>query len=419
MHIDGIPIEREVTPSSELELAQIMASAWEAGTTMVPVGRGTKLHLGNPPLSAQLAVHTRQLRGIVEYEADNMTVSILAGTSLQELQEVLRTHNQFLPLDPPQAEQATIGGLVASNVSGALRFRYGTIRDMLIGARIVHANGTQTKAGGKLVKNVSGYDMCKLYTGSLGTLGILSELTFKVQPRSETLATIVLAYPSFKSAHEATQVILRSELLPDAMEAWNTLATQPLAPPSSAPWILMIRFGEFSAAVEWQVNKLKRVIPETGGEILRIMETEESERFWQQAASAREPSPDGEEVLLKCSVLYQSMVNTVRLMEELGERLGARTCLFCHAGTYVIYGSYRWAEKTVATNDDLHQGLMALRQNCTSLGGHVVVEKVRTDIKKSMDVWGYQSPALEIMKKIKKAFDPKGLLNPGRFVGGI
>lgn len=422
MEIDGIAVEREETPASLPELSEVMKQSYDSGMAMIPVGGGTRLHLGNPPRSAHLAIRTSKLCGIVEYEPDNMTFSALAGTTLEGLQEVLRTKNQFLPLDPPHPDQSTIGGIVATNDSGPIRFRYGTVRDMLIGVKIVHPDGTPTKAGGKLVKNVTGYDMCKLYTGSLGTLGVLAELTFKIQPRPESLATVFLGYTSLSAALEATQLFLRAGLLPDAMEVWNAFALHALPLPLAAtevPWVLMIRFGEVEAAVRWQVEKLQELAPGSGAAILAVLPTTESEEFWKQAASARESSYSGEEALLKCSVLYQSTAETARLMEEMGQQLGARTSLYCHAGTYIIYGRYQWENGRPKPAEELRQAFYALRRHCVVAGGHAVVEKVRSEVKNGFDVWGYEAPALEIMRRIKQEFDPKTLLNPGRFVGGI
>lgn len=419
LEIDGVRVEREETPASAAELAQVMKEAHDAGRSMVAVGGGTKLHLGNPPRSAQLAVRTGRLRGVVEYEPSNLTVSASAGTTLQELQDTLRAKNQFLPLDPPHADRATLGGLVACNTSGPIRFRYGTARDMLIGIRIAHADGTQTKAGGKLVKNVTGYDMCKLYAGSLGTLGIFSELTFKVQPRPEAIATVMLACSSFRAALEATQTILRADLTPDALEALNGKAFEMLTGDACrAPWVLLLRFGEADAAVRWQVDRMRGIAHASGTTVLNVLGMQESEEFWEQAVSARERSRGGEELLLKCSVLYQSAPETERRMVEMGERWQAHTLLFCHAGNHVIYGRYEWPDAGRAA-DELLRAIAELRRHCSYVGGHVVVEKVRLDVKQRLDVWGYQAQALELMRGIKKQFDPKGLLNPGRFVGGI
>ena len=419
LEIDNIGVAREETPESPRELARIMRELHDAGTPMAAVGGGTKLHIGNLLRSACVAVRTGRLSGIVEYEPDNLTVSVLAGTPLLELQETLRAHNQFLPLDPPLAERATLGGIVACNSSGPLRFRYGTVRDMLIGIGIVHADGTPTKAGGKLVKNVSGYDMCKLYTGSLGTLGIFSDLTFRVQPRSDAVATVMLGYVSLREALEATQAILRADLAPDALEALSGSAFAQLTGDAPvAPWVLLVRFGEADGAVRWQVDRLREIASAGGGKIANALGTQESEEFWGRAASARENGNGAEPLLVKCSVMYKSAPDTGQFMADLGDRLQARTLLYCHCGSCILYGRYEWPHGA-CTEDVLLREIAALRRHCAAAGGHAVVEKIRSDVKRSLDVWGYQGPAIELMRRIKHEFDPDGLLNPGRFVGGI
>ncbi len=424
IEIDRTPVEREESPGSPEELAQVLRAASARSFSVIPMGGRTKMHLGNPPRSATLAVHTRGLRGIVEYEPDNMTVSVLAGTPLQELQHALRKSNQFLPLDPPRPAQATVGGLAACNTSGPIRFRYGTIRDLLIGIRIVHADGTQTKAGGKLVKNVTGYDMCKLYIGSLGTLGILSELTFKVQPRPDTTATALLSYPSACAALEAAQAFLQADLLPDALEAWNGPAFETLAGEQSpSAWTLMVRFSEVAPAVRWQMTRLEEVLPGTKGSILRILDAAASESWWNRAASARGlrdagSETNGEGASVKCSFLYGSAPAVIAHLEEIGKRLEAQTSLFCHAGNLVIYARYRWSSEEPPA-EELRREFTLLRRHCAEGGGHTVVEEVRPEVKSGFDIWGYDAPALEIMRRIKHEFDPKGILNPGRYVGGI
>jgi glycolate oxidase FAD binding subunit len=419
LEIDGVPVESGAAPESEAELAHVMREAYDAGSSMVAVGGATQIHLGNPPRSAQVAIYTGRLRGVAEYESDNLTVSVRAGTTLGDLQQVLRAENQFLPLDPPHMERATMGGLVAGNASGPIRFRYGTVRDLLLGIRIAHADGTRTKAGGKLVKNVTGYDMCKLYAGSLGTLGIFSELTFKVQPRSEAIATMALACASLRAAFEASQAVIRSDLTPDAMEILNHRAFAELASEAhAAPWILLLRFGEADEAVRWQVDRVREMATAGEGALLNVLGTPESEEFWCRMASLRARPGNGEELLLKCSVQYQSAVDTGRRLDELGARLQAIPFIFCHAGTHIFYGRYEWPAGGVSA-EDLRREILELRRHCLAAGGHLVIEKARTDVKHGLDVWGYQAPALDLMRRIKKQFDPKGLLNPGRYVGGM
>ena len=419
LEIDGVGVPREETPESPQELARIMSEVHDAGTPMAAVGGGTKLHIGNLLTSACVAVRTGRLSGIVEYEPDNLTVSALAGTPLRELQETLRANNQFLPLDPPFSERVTLGGTVACNSSGPLRFRYGTVRDMLIGIGIVHADGTTTKAGGKLVKNVSGYDMCKLYAGSLGTLGIFTTLTFKVQPISDAAATVMLGYASLREALEATQALLRADLAPDAMEALSGAAFAQLTGDAPvAPWVLLVRFGDADAAVRWQVDRLREIASAGGGKIANALGTQESEAFWGRAASARENCNGGEVLLMKCSVMYKSASLTGQFLADLGSRLQARTMIYCHCGSCILYGRYEWPEGG-CSGEVLLREIAALRRHCAAGGGHAVVEKIRPDVKRALDVWGFQGPAVELMHRIKNEFDPNGLLNPGRFVGGI
>jgi glycolate oxidase FAD binding subunit len=421
LEVDGVAVGREARPASVDELAETMRQAHADSKTMIPVGGGTRLDLGNPPRSADLGLHTTGIRGVIEYEPDNMTVSVAAGTTLDDLQHALAAGRQFLPIDPPHPARSTLGGIVSANASGPLRFRYGTMRDLLIGVRICHVDGTMSRAGGKLVKNVTGYDMCKLYTGALGTLGVLTELTFKVQPLPESVATAIVAYPALAPALEATQRLLGASLLADAFEVWNAEACRglPLAEIPAAGWLLLVRFGEVEPAVRWQIERTRDLLG-AEGRLTGVLDTDASEGFWRAAASARAAAlpPGSEELGVKCSVLYASVSGTAALLEDLGGRLGASTALFCHAGNSVLYARYRW-DGPASGAAALRAGLDEVRRHTAASGGHTVVEIVRPEVKNGWDAWGFRAPALEVMRRIKHEFDPKGLLNPGRFVGGI
>ncbi len=417
--VDDIPVECEEAPGSTAELREAAARAFSAGTVMLPVGGGTKLHLGNLAPRGAVAIRTSGLRGIAEYEPDNMTVSVRAGTPLAEVQEVLAGQGQFIPLDPPDPKRATLGGLVSCNTSGPLRFRYGTMRDFLLGVRVVHADGTETKAGGKLVKNVTGYDMCKLYTGALGTLGIVAEATLKVMPLTEDATTVVLGCDTFGAALETAQSLLRADLLPEALEAWNGAAfSRTASGRAAAPWVLMIRLGDTSPAVRWQAGRALEIAAAGSRAVLLELGAQESRLFWQGAAGAREAPAGGQEARVKCSVVHRAAADVAQRMQEMADSLRARLEVYCHAGTYVLYGRYLWEDGAPAS-DALRAGLAVLRRRCAGSGGHMVVETVRPEVKAGFDVWGYDAPALEIMRRIKREFDPQALLNRGRFVGGI
>jgi glycolate oxidase FAD binding subunit len=417
--IDGIRAECEQKPTSLPELAEVMHKAWESGTSVIPIGGGTKIGLGNPPRSAGVALRTAALRGIVEHEPDNLTISVLAGTPLQDVQDCVRSHSQFLPLDPPNPNQATLGGIVACNTSGPIRFRYGTVRDLLLGVKVVLSDGTPTRAGGKLVKNVSGYDMCKLYTGSLGTLGLLGELTFKLEPRPECLGTALFGFDTADRAFSAARRVLNSRTVPDALEIWNSRGYEVIADnPAGNRWILAVRFGGIEAAVKWQLDRAKESLAGTETELVREVPVSESEALWNRAASARESTLGEDPLLLKCSVLLGHAHTTARKLEHLAAQWGAQGSLFCHAGNGVLYAALQWPGEIPALTR-FHAGLLDLRAHCHSCSGHMVVEKMGHALKTGFDVWGYQAPAVELMRRIKQEFDPKGLLNPGRFVGGI
>src|SRR5438270_5712299 len=180
--IDGIEPDVAVEPASAEQLQRVLTEAHEASITVVPFGGGTHMALGNLAESYDAALSIRRLDRVVEYEPADLTVTVEAGVRLVDLQAKLAEHGQFLPLDPPGGDAASVGGVLAANAWGPLRHAVGTARDWLLGISIVHADGTLTKGGGRVVKNVAGYDMPKLYIGSLGTLGVIAGATFKVAP---------------------------------------------------------------------------------------------------------------------------------------------------------------------------------------------------------------------------------------------
>lgn len=187
----GREADHRVRPQSIPEVQEIVRAAQSAGRAVLPWGGGTGQDYGLPPRKADTILDLSALNGLIAHEYADMTVTVQAGMTLAQLQEQLATHGQFLPLDPPQPEKATIGGILATNASGPLRLGYGTARDWLIGLTVVDAQGRRIKGGGKVVKNVTGYDLPKLHVGALGTLGVIVEATFKVSPRPETARTLV------------------------------------------------------------------------------------------------------------------------------------------------------------------------------------------------------------------------------------
>ncbi|MEX0749916.1 MAG: FAD-binding oxidoreductase, partial [Dehalococcoidia bacterium] len=239
--VDGIVPDLVVTPSSEHELATVLAEAHEHALAVIPFGAGTHRSLGNLPAGFDIALSTTRLDRIVAHEPADLTVTVEPGVRLDDLQTLLATSNQFLPLDPPCGNDATVGGLIASAAFGPLRHGFGTVRDWLIGVRVVHADGAISKAGGRVVKNVAGYEMTKLYTGSLGTLGVISEATFKLMPSPAARQTVA-AY--FHSPHAAATFAFAAQDAGLSLEA-----AELLSPPGAfavlgqSRWAVLLRVG--------------------------------------------------------------------------------------------------------------------------------------------------------------------------------
>ena len=252
-------------PGSVAEVEEIVADAADSGTAIYPVGGQTKLELGMPPTRSGVAVDMRSIDRIVDYPARDMTITLEGGTTIARLQALLRTENQRLPVDVPEAEQATLGGTIATNTSGPRRYGHGTLRDYVIGISTVNDGGKVAKAGGRVVKNVAGYDFCKLHVGALGTLGVITEATLKLRPLAEEEAVIL--FPAKSNELESIlDSIHHSRARPVCVDLIDSVAAQEMrrlfgTTLPEAPWIVVIGFEGNQSAVTWQVQQSLRAVP--------------------------------------------------------------------------------------------------------------------------------------------------------------
>ncbi|MDQ3811771.1 MAG: FAD-binding oxidoreductase, partial [Chloroflexota bacterium] len=253
----------QVRPTSAEAVAEALRAADSAGHAVMPVGGGTHLDLGMPPARQDVLLSTVGLNRVVEYEPADLTVTVEAGMRFMDLQAMLREQGQMVALDPPVAAESTIGGVVAANLSGPVRFAHGTARDLVIGTRVANANGTLTRAGGRVVKNVAGYDLNKLYIGSLGTLGVIVELGFKLAPIPPSTATLVGQFASQDDVRTVVRGVLHSPLSPLAVELLGPRAAADAGLPSAT--LLVLRAGGYAEAVQRQVRDLGELIAGHGG----------------------------------------------------------------------------------------------------------------------------------------------------------
>jgi glycolate oxidase FAD binding subunit len=407
--IDGLVPRWVVRPASLEQLGRLVAIAHDDGLAMAPRGSGTALELGNPPTRLDVVLDLSVLDRVIEYNPDDLTVTVQAGITAGALAAVLSPRRQFLPLDPPGAAGRTLGGMTAANASGPLRARYGTMRDLLLGVRFVQADGVETWGGAKVVKSVSGYDVPKLLVGSLGTLGVLGELTLRLHPLPEAEGTWLVSLPSSDAAQALIQRILDSPLQPSRIELVNDRALAAATGEAGAAG-LVVSIGSVEAAVREQGERLAAMARGSGARLVP-----RSAELW--SAIDRELAPSPTQALLHVASLAGRLADTERAIGEAlqsaAPRAEARMVACAALGTFRV----RIGEATVA---ELGALTARLRAWVGAVGGSVVVARGPAELRRSVDAWGpIDAGALGLMRALKDSVDPSRVLNPGRFVGGL
>ena len=424
--VDGKAPKAAAFPTTVEELSEVMKVAASERLSVVPWGSGTKIGLGNILERLDLVVGLARLNRIIDHEPADLTATFQGGAKLREVQTHLGQKGQFLPFDPPFARTATIGGILATNSSGPRRLRYGAARDLLIGIGVVHADGKITKGGAKVVKNVTGYDMNKLYIGSLGTLGIIVEATFKIYPLPAAEQTWLASFPTGEAALSAVAQILDSTVVPSSLEILSPPAARAVAGQSglSLPQecvALASSVGSVPEAVDAQIAAIKRICEQRGSRVGFRLDGGPQETLWAAIVDFPSANGTGEAVAtLKASVLPTKVLGTIRSAEEIARSAGVQSAAISEAGSGIV--RLQWdgdAGSPETTASAIAKGIEALRQSIVKDGGSLIVLAAPLTIKAHVDVWGPVGNALSLMQALKQQFDPHRMLNPGRFVGGI
>jgi glycolate dehydrogenase FAD-binding subunit len=411
--IDGREPKDVVFPESVEQAAGMVYTAAEHRRAVSPVGTGAFLYVGGLLRRYDLALCLQRIDRIIDYQPTDMTVSVEAGMPLARLQQILGGQSQWLPIDPPVPERVTVGGLIAMNLSGPSRLSQGTVRDFLIGIKVIRADGTVIKSGGRVVKNVAGYDLAKLYCGSFGTLGVIAEATFKIRPRPETQRVYSVGFPSAEQAMEVALRILGTELQPAFLELANCDPSEGQGADTS-PYRLFVGFAGITEEVTYQQNRLREILGESGGE----MRTWEGGRA-QSLVTALQDFPVSGEATLRCkvSLLPAQLAALCKALEEEARVRNLSAQLVARAGNGIAY--CRLTQTENLPQEKLLSFVDWLRILAKKLGGYLVIEAIDPALKDRVDVWGYVGNSFPLMKRLKQTLDPQGILNPGRFVGGI
>ncbi|PWB47307.1 MAG: hypothetical protein C3F12_04855 [Candidatus Methylomirabilota bacterium] len=415
-----------VFPGDEQQLSGIMKLASSERLSVAPWGGGTTVGLGGIPARVDLAVVLTRLNRIIDHEPGDLTATFQAGILLCEAQASLSRSGQFLPLDPAGCERATIGGILATNSSGSWRHRYGAARDLVIGIRIVHADGTITKGGAKVVKNVSGYDMNKLYVGSLGTLGIILEATVKLYPLPAVEHTWIALFPTGDAAACALTQLLHSTVVCTRIELLSSVAAQPLGRQISCDVpvgavMVAVSVGSVPEAVDAQITAIQALCDQAGASTGFLVEGHAHVALWQMVRDFPSANGNGPNwVILKASVLPTDVIETIRYAETTAYNLGLESAAIAEAGCGIVRLYWTGAPGPAAGDPiSIAKGVEDFRSWVVRHGGSLVILSAPPAIKAVVDVWGPVGNALSLMRELKRQFDPQGLLNHGRFVGKI
>ena len=417
-NVDGYVPRAVVLPTSVHEIQEVLQFAAKHQLSVIPAGAGTKLSIGNLPEKVDIVLATTRLNSVIEYEPADLTVTVETGISLAALQAELAQHRQFLPLDPSFADRCTLGGIISANASGSLRLRYGTARNQVLGLRVVHANGTVVKSGGKVVKNVAGYDLNKLYIGAFGTLGIITEVTLKLSPIPADEVILVADFQNVQGAIDTGLSIIGSQLLPmfvnlsinsDFVDITVDNATDTKRP------ALVVGFGGDPETVAWQLTECQGIMKQNGAVGVTITEGESRARLQETLQEFPATDTDTERVIAKLNLKRTGIAECAA--QIMGAAWARDVQVMALLGSGILYLSIPVTSDT--DFERLASTLTQLRQSAVEARGNLIVEAAPPELKQLMDVWGHVRDTLGLMKQVKDRFDAGGLLNPGRFVSGI
>ncbi|MGI8650712.1 MAG: FAD-binding oxidoreductase [Rubrobacter sp.] len=396
--IDGVRPSVVAEPETAEQVAEVLKFARSEGVSVAPRGGGTKQGWGNIPAAAEIVLSLSRMNEIIEHVPGDQVVRVQAGAKFSYVQQSLFRENQMIALDPPsKLKDATVGGVIAANDSGPRRYKYNTTRDLIIGAKVVLADGTIAKSGGKVVKNVAGYDLGKLFTGSLGTLGVIVEANFRLHPLPEAARTVAVEVETPEQAQRAMMTLWHSQVEASAIELhWGEEKKLVSALLESIP--------EGVEAKEEQAHVMLKSIGE-----VRSLNDEE----YDDLGPYSRPDGSNGEVVVKAAAPPAELAGLMEILTNATGRRGIKAELRGHAATGIIFSGL------VGEEDAVVEAVEEAREILVRRGGSLVVREATVSFKRRVDAWGPAGDYMELTRQVKGKFDAAGTLNPGRYLGGI
>jgi glycolate oxidase FAD binding subunit len=395
--IDAVGPMPILRPATAAEVGEIVRRCAAEGTAVYPVGGGTMLDYGLPPVRPGVAVELRALDKVIDFPASDMTITVEAGITIARLNQITRAEGLHLPIDVPDPERATLGGAIACNVSGPRRYGYGTFRDYILGITTINDRGEAVSAGGRVVKNVAGYDLMKLHTGALGTLGAITQVTLKLQPVPEAWALFYCAF--------------RRECLANILDITHQSATRPAilgfrqlghgSDSADQFWSLVAVFEGGEEAVAWQQTDVQKAL---SGQQFSILDGRRGKG-----------SMDGPFTGTFADVIWRATLpqsGAASFAEGVADSEGSD--LWAEGGGGIVRGAITFVNETndLQARDLLRRALVS----ACGCGGNLIIERCPSEWKTTLSVWGRPPADLALQKSVKRALDPQNIFNPGRFV---
>ena len=450
--VDNIQPGAVVFPKDTVQVSEVVYFANRENLAIVPRGSGTKMALGNPPKRLDLVVCTSRMDNMIDVDTSNLTITVEAGVKFRDIQARLATQEDrcylpledltteagevicsdrshsgcFLPIDPSHANSATMGGIIAANSSGPRRLLYRLPRDSILGVRMVSPTGEILGSGGKTVKNVSGYDVSKLAVGSIGSLGILCEMTFRLLPLPEKMETLLSSFNSFSDASAFAEGLFGTTLLPASVEVMNQRAYSHLNMDGipdfgSNDYVSAIALEGFEQAVERMRTEIMNIAKANGARSDACLQEEKHLSFWLEVSALEQNLAEKASGLVRARINYpiSEWGGVIESAESAFSGADLDFTIQAHAGSGICLANLLVDKDDSEGMERAVMTLNSLLDDCRRVAGNLVVERVPTGVKERLKIWGEVGPDFVVMKRIKDQIDPAGVMSPGRFVGGL
>jgi FAD/FMN-containing dehydrogenase len=436
--VDGMMPKAVIFPKNTKEVSEVVKFANQKNLAIVPRGTGSKMSMGNPPKRLDLVICTSRMNHMIDVDTSNLTITVEAGVKFRDIQARLATEVDeascsdrsysgcFLPIDPSYSNTATIGGVVATNSAGPRRLLYNLPRDMILGVRVVAPNGEIAGAGGKTVKNVSGYDISKLMVGSMGSLGILCEMTFKLLPLPEQMETFLLSFESLSDASDFASRIFDTSLLPAAVEVMNgtTFANfrmEDVPKFRTGAYVVAVALEAFQEAVDRMATEIIDMARALKAKSNARIKYRAHLQFWLAVSDLDHTLAAKFPGLIKAKLNYRisEWKDIFNSSHKTLSQNGVEHAILAHAGSGICLINLLIDQSGNGLTDKAVKALQQLLERSRKAGGNMIIQSAPTHVKKRLKVWGAVGSDFVVMQRLKEQLDPSGIMSPGRFVGGL